>query len=94
MKKNDPITIKRTEVLVKSFIEQEMLQFDKANLGYVKKYFRYTHLGNRIVRKINATRNGIFRMISRNGDVEITIKKGESNHVTLIEIKNNELRWT
>ena len=93
MKKNDPITVKRTEILVKSFIEQEILQFNKASLGYVKKYFRYTHIGNRIIRKINAAKSGIFRLVSKDKDVEITIKKGESNCITFIEIKNNELCW-
>jgi len=91
MKKNDLVSNKRVELVVRAFIEQELTLFDKNSLGFTKKYFRYVHLGNRLIRKINATRNGIFKLQSKEKDIEMTIKIGESNHITKVGIKNNEL---
>jgi len=91
MRKNDKKAEQRITYLVKSFIEQEINLFKKESLGYVKKYFRYVNLGNRITRKINAAKNGTFILLSKEEDVAVTIKKGTGTPTTIIEIKHNEL---
>ena len=94
MIKSDAISEKRIEMLVKTFIETEMLTFKKKGYGYMKKYFRYLHLGNRIANKIKNTKQGIFILISRNEDVRITLVKGdvvETGPKVIITFKNNEV---
>jgi len=91
MQKGNIVSGTRIQILVKLFIEQELLLFNKKSLGYVKKYFRYLHLGNRLTRKINSTKNGVFNLISKEHDVIITIQKGSGGPVTNVEINHNEL---
>jgi len=94
MIKNDAASNKRIEMLVKVFIETEMLTFTKKGYGYMKKYFRYLHLGNRIINKIKATKQGAFILISKESDIKITLVKGNITKVTsevAITIVNNEV---
>jgi len=95
MKKNSQTDQKRIEIAVKLFIDTEIERYkqQKQQYGLVGKYFRYVHLGNRLVRKISAARNTTFILRSVENDLEIKIVKENGHTNAVVTIKNNELCW-
>jgi len=95
MKKNNQIDQKRIKIIVKLFIDSEIERYkhQSQQFGLVRKYFRFVHLGNRIIHKISATKNTTFILKSLYEDLEIKVIKGTGNLVTTVTIINNELCW-
>jgi len=94
MIKNNNNSEKRIEMLVRTFIETEMLTYSNKGYGYIKKYFRFTHLGNRLTRKIKNAKSTAFILISKEADIKITIVKGDIINVKeeiSVSILKNEL---
>jgi len=95
MEKNNQKDQKRIELAVKLLIdtEIEMYKRDGHQLGLVRKYFRFVHLGNRLVHKISAAGNATFILKSIYEDLEIKIVKGEGREKFTVSIERNELCW-
>jgi len=95
MKKNNQTDQKRIEIAVKLFIDTEIEKYknQKQQLGLVRKYFRFVHLGNRLVRKISSANNTTFVLKSVYNDLELKIVKGNGHTNAIITIQNNELCW-
>jgi len=95
MRKNNQMDQKRIEIAVKLFIDTEIERYkhQKQQLGIVSKYFRFVHLGNRLVRKISTAKDTTFILRSINKDLEIKIVKENGYTNTVVTIENNELCW-
>ncbi len=95
MNKNNLIDKKRIQTIVSLFIETEIEKYrhQKQQYGLVSKYFRFVHLGNRLVHKISSAKNTTFILKSKEGDVEIKIIKGSGDTTAVVTIENNELCW-
>ena len=87
MEKN-PIKERKTTIIVKAFIDTELLRYPE---NAIKKYFRYVHLGNRLVKKIKASKNTLYILKNTGDETQFYICKGKGNKTVEVTIENNEL---